>query len=170
MAEGKRARADSIKEGGDFRAHLIRYGGDAYHEVVEKAQGCYVFDAKGRKILDFTSGQMCATVGHNHPNIVAAIQKSCDTALHLFSGMIPRSVVQLAEALAKIVPKPLAKSLLVNTGSESNEAAIKMAKLHTGGYEVVGSAARGTALPATPARCLSRAIAGDTARACRARS
>jgi len=81
---------------------------------------------------------MCATVGHNHPNIVAAIKKSCDTALHLFSGMIPRSVVQLAESLAKIVPKPLKKSLFVNTGSESNEAAIKMAKLHTGGFEVVG--------------------------------
>ena len=138
MAEGKRAGAQGAAGGGDFRAHLIRYGGDAYHEIVEKAQGCYVFDAKGRKILDFTSGQMCATVGHNHPNIVAAIKKSCDTALHLFSGMIPRSVVQLAEALAKIVPKPLAKSLFVNTGSESNEAAIKMAKLHTGGYEVVG--------------------------------
>ena len=122
----------------DFREHLIRYGGDAYPEVIEKAQGCYVWDASGKKILDFTSGQMCATVGHNHPNIVAAIRKSCDTALHLFSGMIPRSVVQLAEALAKIVPRPLRKSLLVNTGSESNEAAIKMAKLYTGGFEVVG--------------------------------
>ena len=85
----------------DFRDHLIRYGGDAYPEIVEKAQGCYVWDAAGKKILDFTSGQMCATVGHNHPNIVAAIKKSCDTALHLFSGMIPRSVVQLAEALAE---------------------------------------------------------------------
>ena len=122
----------------DFREHLVRYGGDTYPEVIEKAQGCYVWDASGKKILDFTSGQMCATVGHNHPNIVAAIRKSCDTALHLFSGMIPRSVVQLAEALAKIVPRPLRKSLLVNTGSESNEAAIKMAKLYTGGFEVVG--------------------------------
>jgi 2,2-dialkylglycine decarboxylase (pyruvate) len=121
----------------DFREHLIRYGGDTYPEIVERAQGCYVFDASGKKILDFTSGQMCATVGHNHPNIVAAIRKSCETALHLFSGMIPRSVVQLAEAIANIVPKPLAKSLFVNTGSESNEAAIKMAKLHTGGFEVV---------------------------------
>src|SRR3954468_16236631 len=119
----------------NFREHLIRYGGDDYPEIVEKAQGCYVWDANGTKILDFTSGQMCATVGHNHPNIVSAIRKSCDTALHLFSGMIPRSVVQLAEALAKIVPKPLKKSLLVNTGSESNEAAIKMAKLATGGFE-----------------------------------
>ncbi|HEY3564753.1 MAG TPA: aspartate aminotransferase family protein, partial [Casimicrobiaceae bacterium] len=79
-----------------------------------------------------------ATVGHNHPNIVAAIKRSCDTALHLFSGMIPRSVVQLAERLARILPPPLSKSLFVNTGSESNDAAIKMAKLATGGFEVVG--------------------------------
>ncbi|HEY3583685.1 MAG TPA: aspartate aminotransferase family protein, partial [Casimicrobiaceae bacterium] len=123
---------------GDFRDHLIRYGGDAYPEIVEKAAGCYVEDAAGKRILDFTSGQMCATVGHNHPNIVAAIKRSCDTALHLFSGMIPRSVVQLAERLAKILPPPLSKSLFVNTGSESNDAAIKMAKLATGGFEVVG--------------------------------
>jgi 2,2-dialkylglycine decarboxylase (pyruvate) len=140
MAEGEPAptTGDADIAADDFREHLIRYGGDAYPEIVEKAQGCYVWDAAGRKILDFTSGQMCATVGHNHPNIVAAIRRSCDTALHLFSGMIPRSVVQLAEALAKIVPRPLRKSLFVNTGSESNEAAIKMAKLHTGGFEVVG--------------------------------
>ena len=122
----------------EFRRNLIRYGGDVYPEIVEKAQGCYVFDAAGKKILDFTSGQMCATVGHSHPNVVAAIKKSCDTALHLFSGMIPRSVVQLAEAITRIVPKPLRKSLFLNTGSESNDAAIKMAKLYTGGFEVVG--------------------------------
>jgi len=127
-----------IDEPSNFRQNLIRYGGDVYPEIVDKAQGCYVWDSNGKKILDFTSGQMCATVGHNHPNIVAAIRKSCDTALHLFSGMIPRSVVQLADALSKIVPGPLGKSLLLNTGSESNEAAIKMAKLYTGGFEVIG--------------------------------
>ncbi len=121
-----------------FRDVLIRYGGDVYPELVEHASGCYVTDAKGRRILDFTSGQMCATVGHNHPNIVAAIRQSCDSALHLFSGMIPRSVVELARKLGELVPKPLAKSMFVNTGSESNEAAIKMAKLATGGFEVVG--------------------------------
>lgn len=121
-----------------FRDNLIRYGGDVYPQIIEKAQGCYVWDASGKKILDFTSGQMCATVGHSHPNIVAAIKQSCDTALHLFSGMIPRSVVQLADALAKLVPRPLRRSLMLNTGSEANDAAIKMAKLATGGFEVVG--------------------------------
>jgi len=122
----------------DFREHLIRYGGDPYPHVVEKALGCYVWDETGRKVLDFTSGQMCATVGHNHPRIVEAIKKSCESALHLFSGMIPRSVVDLAAAMAKILPKPLTKSLFLNTGSESNDAAIKMAKMYTGGFEVVG--------------------------------
>src|SRR5947207_12767983 len=109
----------------ECRRHLVRYGGDDYPVIVEKAQDCYVWDAAGKKILDFTSGQMCATVGHNHPNIVAAIKKSCDTALHLFSGMIPRSVMQLADAIARIVLKPLGRSLFVNPGRESNEAAIK---------------------------------------------
>ena len=122
----------------NFRQNLIRYGGDLYPEIVDKAQGCYVWDSTGKRILDFTSGQMCATVGHSHPSIVAAIRKSCDSALHLFSGMIPRSVVQLADALAKIVPRPLKKSLLLNTGGESNDAAIKMAKMYTGGFEVIG--------------------------------
>jgi 2,2-dialkylglycine decarboxylase (pyruvate) len=120
------------------RENLIRYGGDAYPEIIDKAQGSWVVDAAGKRILDFTSGQMCATVGHNHPNVVAAIRKSCDTALHLFSGMIPRSVVELAAKIAAIVPRPLKKSLFLNTGSESNDAALKMAKLCTGGYEVVG--------------------------------
>jgi 2,2-dialkylglycine decarboxylase (pyruvate) len=137
--EGKEQRMDmGSNTPADFREHLIRYGGDVYPEIVERAQGCYVWDATGKRILDFTSGQMCATVGHSHPNIVAAIKKSCDNALHLFSGMIPRSVVQLADKLAKIVPRPLSKSLLLSTGSESNEAAIKMAKLYTGGFEVIG--------------------------------
>jgi len=99
------------------RENLIRYGGDAYPEIIETAQGSWVVDAAGKRILDFTSGQMCATVGHNHPNVVAAIRKSCDTALHLFSGMIPRSVVELAAKIAAIVPRPLKKSLFLNTGS-----------------------------------------------------
>jgi 2,2-dialkylglycine decarboxylase (pyruvate) len=144
MNDGEPARgapAQPAHEAGEatraFREALVRYGGDVYPEVVERASGCYVWDSTGRRILDFTSGQMCATVGHNHPNIVAAVRKSCDTALHLFSGMIPRAVIELAKKLAELVPKPLAKSLFVNTGSESNEAAIKMAKLHTGGFEVV---------------------------------
>lgn len=120
-----------------MRENLVRYGGDAFPEIVVSARGSYVTTIGGRKILDFTSGQMCSTIGHNHPAIVSAIQSSAEKAVHLFSGMIPDSVARLARKMASIMPAPLKRSLFVNTGSESNEAALKMAKLATGGYEVV---------------------------------
>ncbi|MGI9476090.1 MAG: aspartate aminotransferase family protein [Hyphomicrobiaceae bacterium] len=116
---------------------LIRYGGDEFPNLFRSARGSIVTDDEGREILDFTSGQMCATLGHNHPAITSAIKTSCDTALHMFSGMIPEAVVRLGRLLADWVPKPLQKSLFLNTGSESNEAALRLAKITTGGYEVI---------------------------------
>ena len=117
---------------------LIRYGGDAFPNLFRSAKGSIVVDDEGREILDFTSGQMCATIGHNHPAITSAIMHSCDTAVHMFSGMIPEPVVTLGKMLADWLPAPLQKSLFLNTGSESNEAALRLAKLTTGGYEVIG--------------------------------
>lgn len=116
---------------------LIRYGGDTFSNLFTSAKGSVVVDDEGREILDFTSGQMCATVGHNHPAIVKAITESCESALHMFSGMVPETVVKLALKLEEWLPDPLRKSLFVNTGSEANEAALRMAKLATGGYEVI---------------------------------
>ncbi|MGH6621311.1 MAG: aspartate aminotransferase family protein [Alphaproteobacteria bacterium] len=116
---------------------LIRYGGDSFPNLFHSAQGAVVVDDEGREILDFTSGQMCATVGHNHPAIVRAIKESCDTAIHMFSGMIPETVAKLARKLGEWLPPPLKRSLFVNTGSEANEAALRIAKLATGGYEVI---------------------------------
>jgi 2,2-dialkylglycine decarboxylase (pyruvate) len=66
------------------KENLIRYGGDTFSEIVASAKGCHITTVSGRKILDFTSGQMCATIGHNHPAIVSAIQQSAETAIHLF--------------------------------------------------------------------------------------
>ncbi len=120
--------------------HLIRYGGEFAPFFIHRAKGSYVYDQDGRAILDFTSGQMCAILGHNHPDILAAMQKSMDEVIHLFSGMLSPPVVELASALAELLPVGLSKTLLVNTGSESNEAALRMAKLYTGGFEVVGFA------------------------------
>lgn len=116
---------------------LIRYGGDSFASLFRSARGTVVTDDQGREILDFTSGQMCATIGHNHPAIVRAIRQSCDTAIHMFSGMVPESVARLARRLAQWVPPPLKKSLFVSTGSEANEAGLRIAKLATHGYEVV---------------------------------
>jgi 2,2-dialkylglycine decarboxylase (pyruvate) len=117
--------------------HLIRYTSESFPEIIVRAKGSWVWDRKGKAILDFTSGQMCSTLGHNHPAIVDAVKSSADTAIHLFSGMIPDTVAELAEDMAEILPAPLSKSMFVNTGGEANEAALKIAKFATGGYETV---------------------------------
>ena len=120
------------------REHLIRYGGDTFPNLFTEAKGCILRDDTGREILDFTSGQMCATIGHNHPNIVKAVERAGQTAYHMFSGMIPEAVAELALRIARDwMPAGLNKSLWINTGSESNEAALRMAKMYTGGFEVI---------------------------------
>lgn len=122
------------------REHLIRYGGTFEHLIIERAKGSFVYDADGRAILDFTSGQMSAVLGHCHPDIAAVIAEGSRNLDHLFSGMLSRPVVDLATALAKTLPDGLDRTILLSTGAESNEAAIRMAKLVTGKYEIVSFA------------------------------
>ncbi|TAQ85336.1 hypothetical protein B7494_g6340 [Chlorociboria aeruginascens] len=117
---------------------LIRYGGNFSSAIIVGAKGVYIYTAHGRKILDFTSGQMSCLVGHGHPEIVATITAHAAGLDHLFSGMISPPVVQLAEKLIGLLPPGLDRAAFLSTGAESNEAAIKMAKLYTGKYEIVG--------------------------------
>jgi 2,2-dialkylglycine decarboxylase (pyruvate) len=126
----------------DFRRahrHLIRYGPTWSPFLADRALGAFVEDAAGRKMLDFTSGQMSSILGHSHPEIVAVVSEMIGRLDHLFSGMLSRPVIDLAEALGGLVPG-LSKVLLLTTGAESNEAALKLAKIVTGGWEVVGFA------------------------------
>jgi 2,2-dialkylglycine decarboxylase (pyruvate) len=121
------------------RRHLLKYGGEFVDFVPVRAEGAFLYDGAGRRVLDFTSGQMSAVLGHSHPEIVATVRDGIGRLDHLFSSMLSRPVVDLADALAGLVPQ-LPKIMLLSTGGEANEAAIKLAKLVTGGWEVVGFA------------------------------
>src|SRR5580698_954051 len=121
------------------RRHLLKYGGDFVPFVPQRAEGSFLYDANGRRVLDFTSGQMSAILGHCHPEIVATVREAVGKLDHLFSSMASAPVVDLAEALAGLVPD-LPRVLLLSTGGEANEAAIRLAKLVTGRWEVVGFA------------------------------
>ena len=136
MSEGRNDKYRELWEIAD--EHLVRYRGDFYSLVVERAEGIYLYDQDGRAILDFSSGQMCATLGHNHPAVVAALKRAGEKVIHLYTNMLSPMLVEMADKLAELLPPTLQKSMFPNTGSESNEAALRMAKLHTGGYEVIG--------------------------------
>lgn len=122
----------------DVDKHVVRYtGGSFVPAIVERAEGSLLWTSDGRELLDFTSGQMSAILGHSHPAIVATLREAAGTLDHLFSGMLSRPVVDLSRRLAASLPDPLEKVLLLTTGAESNEAALRMAKLVTGKHEVV---------------------------------
>lgn len=121
----------------DVEHHVVRYGAAFTPRIIERAAGSFVYDSDGAAILDFTSGQMSAVLGHSHPDIVRAVSESVASLDHLFSGMLTRPVVDLAKRLSASLPESLTKTLLLTTGAESNEAALKMAKLYTGNFEVV---------------------------------
>jgi 2,2-dialkylglycine decarboxylase (pyruvate) len=122
----------------DRERFLIRYAGGFAPEPVARAEGAWVETTSGRRILDFTSGQICSTLGHNHPRIAAAVRRSLDEVVHLNSWMLSEPVLALAERLAGLLPDPLDRVILLNTGSEANEVALKLAKMHTGRFEIVG--------------------------------
>ncbi|HJP76085.1 MAG TPA: aspartate aminotransferase family protein [Pseudonocardiaceae bacterium] len=126
----------------DADQHLIRYAGPGTFtpDIIDHAQGSFLHTESGRRILDFTSGQMSAILGHSHPDIVATVRHQIGHLDHLFSGMLSRPVVDLARRLADTLPDPLGKVLLLTTGAEANEAAIRMAKLVTGKHEIVSFA------------------------------
>ncbi|KAI9147036.1 2,2-dialkylglycine decarboxylase [Paramyrothecium foliicola] len=109
--------------------------------IIKKALGTKLYDETGREILDFTSGQMSSLLGHSHPEIVEVVRNNVAELDHLLSNMITQPVVELAERLAQFLPAPLEKSFFLNTGSETTEAAIKMAKCYTGKFEIVAFSA-----------------------------
>ena len=121
----------------DLNRNLIRYGSSFLPCLIERASGSYVYDQTGRALLDFTSGQMSAILGHDHPEIVATMKAAASEPVHLFSGFLSSPVVKLAEVLADLLGPRLTKSILLSTGAESNEAALRLAKLYTGRHEII---------------------------------
>ena len=116
---------------------LVRYGGDFIDSVVRRASGSFVETVDGQRVLDFTAGQICATVGHNHPRVVAAIEAACREVVHLNSWMLSEPVLALAERLVGTLPDPLRRAMFLSTGGEGIEAALRISKLFTGRFEVV---------------------------------
>ena len=80
---------------------------------------------------------MSCLIGHGHPEVVKTITDHATSLDHLFSGMISPPVIQLAKKLTDLLPD---KAMFLSPGGESNEAAIKLAKVSTGKWEIVGLA------------------------------
>lgn len=103
-----------------------------YSFVFKKAKGCYVYDVDGRRYLDFAAGVAVAGVGHANPEVQKAVRRQLGLGLHCgFSDFYAELPVKFSEFLLTFLPKSLDKVFLSNSGTESVEAAYKLARWHT---------------------------------------
>lgn len=106
---------------------------------VEKAEGVFLYSPDGKKYFDLISGIGVSNLGHRHPKVVEAIKDQVDKHLHVmvYGEYIQSPSNLLAKKLASLLPTKLNCSYFVNSGTEANEAALKLAKRVTGRTEII---------------------------------
>jgi len=127
------ARAQAIVER-DHKVLSPSYTRD-YPLVVDHGQGCIIEDVDGNRFLDFNAGIAVAATGHCHPRVVEAIQHQAARLIHMSgTDFYYENMVELAEKLAAIAPLgDVARRVYFgNSGTEAIEAAMKLARYHTG--------------------------------------
>ncbi len=110
-----------------------------YPFVMDHGRGVEVWDVDGNRFLDFAAGIAVVATGHSHPKVVKAIQEQAEKFIHISSDFYHEKWVELAEKLDLIAPfQERAVSFMTNSGAESVEAAIKLARQHTGASQFIG--------------------------------
>ncbi|GAA5343219.1 MAG: acetyl ornithine aminotransferase family protein [Anaerolineaceae bacterium] len=110
-----------------------------YPFVMDHGRGTEVWDVDGNRFLDFEAGIAVASTGHSHPQVVKAIQDQTEKFIHISSDFYHEKWIALAEKLAEIAPwSGPSACFMTNSGTESVESAIKLARYHTGSTQFIG--------------------------------
>jgi 4-aminobutyrate aminotransferase-like enzyme len=105
--------------------------------VTDHARMQYLWDADGRQYLDFFGGIVTISVGHTNPRVTEKVKAQVDKLQHASTLFPNEQIVALAEKIAQITPGEITKSFFSNSGTEANETAIQLARIHTGNFEIV---------------------------------
>ncbi|CAM1353553.1 aspartate aminotransferase family protein [Tenacibaculum insulae] len=108
---------------------------------ISHAEGSYIYDTSGKKMLDFVAGVSANSLGHKHPKVNDAIKKQLDSYTHVmvYGEFIQQPQLELCKALANTLPEKLSSVYLVNSGTEATEGALKLAKRFTGKSEIIAA-------------------------------
>jgi len=107
--------------------------------VMDHGKGTEVWDVDGNRFLDFAAGIAVNSTGHSHPKVVKAIQDQAEKFIHISSDFYHEKWIALGEKLNEIAPfEEVANSFMTNSGTESVETAIKLARYHSGRTNFIG--------------------------------
>jgi acetylornithine/succinyldiaminopimelate/putrescine aminotransferase len=123
-----------------FLQHVAQTSETPVGLEVERAEGVFIYDYSGKAYLDLISGVSVSSIGHCNPKVVDAVKVQAEKYMHLmvYGEYIQTPQVEYALLLAKQLPETLSQVYFVNSGSEANEGALKLAKRYTGRTELVG--------------------------------
>ena len=122
-----------------FLRHLGQTSPEPMGLEIVRAKGVFLYDNDGKDYIDLVAGVSVANLGHDNQVITNAVKAQVDKYLHLmvYGEFIEEPQVKLASLLSDLLPKEIESTYLVNSGSEAIEGAMKLAKRHTGRYEIV---------------------------------
>lgn len=117
-----------------FYRHVAQTSDAPIGLEIVSADGVFIRTRDGRGIIDFISGIAVSSLGHGHPEVVRAVQEQASRHMHVmvYGEFIQGPQSALAARLASLLPETLDRIYFVNSGTEANEAALKLAKKHTG--------------------------------------
>ncbi|MGW6120328.1 aminotransferase class III-fold pyridoxal phosphate-dependent enzyme [Nocardia sp. NPDC055165] len=105
--------------------------------VLTAAEGCYVWDGEGNRLLDFSSMMVNTNIGHQHPKVVAAIQEQAAKLCTVAPSFVNDARSEAARLISERTPGDLDTIFFTNGGADAVEHAVRMARLHTGRYKVL---------------------------------
>ncbi|MEN8121965.1 MAG: aspartate aminotransferase family protein [Bacteroidota bacterium] len=122
-----------------FQQHIGQTSEAPLGLEIEKAKGIYLYDVDGKKYIDLIAGVSVSNLGHLHPEIVKAVQQQAEKYMHLmvYGEYVQSPQVEFSKLLTDQLPEKLNCTYFVNSGSEANEGAIKLAKRYTGRTEII---------------------------------
>ncbi len=121
------------------RQYLFPSQAHYYREPLWAERGSmqYLWDSEGKRYLDFFGGIVTVSVGHCNPRVTEKVNAQSQRLQHASTLLPNEAIVLLAEKLAQITPGELTRSFFTNSGTEANETAVQLARIHTGAFEVV---------------------------------
>jgi 4-aminobutyrate aminotransferase-like enzyme len=122
-----------------FLQHIAQTSPSPLLLEIERAEGMYLYDPKGKSYLDLIAGIGVSCLGHRHPAVEQAVKDQLGKYWHtlVYGEYVLSPQVELAQLLTDQLPDPLDSVYYVNSGSEATEGAMKLAKRYTGRPEII---------------------------------
>ena len=122
-----------------FLNHLAQTNEHPFLLQVERAEGLYIYDKSGAVFMDMIAGVAVNNIGHCHPKVISAIKNQVDKHMHVmvYGEFVQEAQNEFGKTLLELLPEKLNCVYAVNSGTEANEAAIKLAKRKTGRMELI---------------------------------